>query len=91
MDLNEYIGDMYRKDDYPELNGKEPDWVQSERDMFKDHRDKNGDGKLDTVITVVWLRSIWFILAARDEGLDRSGRIRPRRGRGQTSGRNRRH
>ncbi|KAK6058658.1 EF hand [Cooperia oncophora] len=45
VDLDEYIGDMYRPDDYPELNGKEPDWVQSEREMFKEHRDKDGDGK----------------------------------------------
>lgn len=40
---------MYRPDDYPELKGKEPDWVASEREMFKVHRDKNGDGKLDQV------------------------------------------
>jgi hypothetical protein len=26
---------MYRPADYPELNGKEPEWVQAERDMFK--------------------------------------------------------
>ena len=40
VDLEEYIGDMYRPEDYPELNGKEPDWVASEREMFKEHRDK---------------------------------------------------
>lgn len=35
MNLDEYIGDMYRPSDYPELNGKEPEWVQAEREMFK--------------------------------------------------------
>lgn len=49
MDLQEYIGDMYRPNDYPELNGKEPEWVESEREMFKEHRDKDGDGKLSQV------------------------------------------
>lgn len=53
VDLEEYIGDMYRPSDYPELNGKEPDWVQSEREMFKEHRDKNADGKLDKVWKMV--------------------------------------
>lgn len=44
---------MYRPEDYPELNGKEPDWVASEREMFKDHRDKDGDGKLNQVCFIV--------------------------------------
>ncbi|KAK0394000.1 hypothetical protein QR680_000520 [Steinernema hermaphroditum] len=30
VDMNKYIGEMYRPKDYPELNGKEPDWVASE-------------------------------------------------------------
>ncbi len=30
-----------------EQNGEEPDWVESERDQFHKHRDKNDDGKLD--------------------------------------------
>ena len=30
---------MYRPQDYPDLpEGKEPDWVASEREMFKDYR-----------------------------------------------------
>jgi len=45
--LEEYIGDMYRPADYPELEGKEPEWVESEREMFKEHRDKDKDGKLN--------------------------------------------
>lgn len=44
-----FLGDMYRPEDYPELNGKEPDWVASEREMFKEHRDKDGDGRLNEV------------------------------------------
>uniref|UniRef100_A0A914PZS2 Reticulocalbin-3 n=1 Tax=Panagrolaimus davidi TaxID=227884 RepID=A0A914PZS2_9BILA len=47
VSLEEYIGDMYRPEDYPELNGKEPDWVGSEREMFQEHRDKDSDGKLN--------------------------------------------
>uniref|UniRef100_A0A915NFV9 Reticulocalbin-3 n=1 Tax=Meloidogyne floridensis TaxID=298350 RepID=A0A915NFV9_9BILA len=47
VDLEEYIGDMYRPADYPELEGKEPEWVESEREMFKEHRDKDKDGKLN--------------------------------------------
>jgi len=38
---------MYRPADYPELEGKEPEWVESEREMFKEHRDKDKDGKLN--------------------------------------------
>lgn len=49
VDMAEYIGDMYRPDDYPELQGKEPEWVESEREMFKEHRDKDKDGKLNKV------------------------------------------
>ena len=37
--LDEYISDMYRPTDYPDLPaGTEPDWVKSEREMFKEHR-----------------------------------------------------
>lgn len=51
---------MYRPEDYPELNGKEPEWVASERQMFKEHRDKNGDGKLDQVLlkTILLFRKL---------------------------------
>ncbi|KAL3095049.1 hypothetical protein niasHT_023025 [Heterodera trifolii] len=47
VDTAEYTCDMYRPDDYPELKGKEPEWVESEREMFKEHRDKNKDSKLN--------------------------------------------
>ncbi|CAI4225636.1 unnamed protein product [Auanema sp. JU1783] len=60
VDLEEYIGDMYRPEDYPELNGKEPDWVQSEREMFKEHRDKNADGKLNEEEMRDWIMPVGF-------------------------------
>uniref|UniRef100_A0A915BA27 Reticulocalbin-3 n=1 Tax=Parascaris univalens TaxID=6257 RepID=A0A915BA27_PARUN len=60
VDLEEYIGDMYRPEDYPELNGKEPDWVASEREMFKDHRDKDGDGKLNQDEMKDWIMPVGF-------------------------------
>jgi Ca2+-binding EF-hand superfamily protein len=60
VELDEYIGDMYRPDDYPELNGKEPDWVESEREMFREQRDKNKDGKLDTEEMKEWIMPTGF-------------------------------
>uniref|UniRef100_A0A914HVY5 Reticulocalbin-3 n=1 Tax=Globodera rostochiensis TaxID=31243 RepID=A0A914HVY5_GLORO len=60
VDMAEYIGDMYRPDDYPELNGKEPEWVQSERDMFKEHRDKDKDGKLNKDEMRDWVMPLNF-------------------------------
>jgi Ca2+-binding EF-hand superfamily protein len=60
VDLEEYIGDMYRPADYPELNGKEPDWVESEREMFKEHRDKDADGKLSKEEMRDWIMPVGF-------------------------------
>uniref|UniRef100_A0A915CR78 Reticulocalbin-3 n=1 Tax=Ditylenchus dipsaci TaxID=166011 RepID=A0A915CR78_9BILA len=63
VDLNEYIGDMYRPDDYPELQGrfrKEPEWVESEREMFKEHRDKDQDGKLNKDEMRDWIMPLGF-------------------------------
>uniref|UniRef100_A0AC35U519 EF hand n=1 Tax=Rhabditophanes sp. KR3021 TaxID=114890 RepID=A0AC35U519_9BILA len=60
IEISEYIGDMYRPDDYPELNGKEPEWVESERELFKEHRDKNLDGKLDRDEMRDWIMPIGF-------------------------------
>jgi len=60
VSLEEYIGDMYRPDDYPELAGKEPDWVASEREMFKDHRDKDKDGRLNKDEMRDWIMPIGF-------------------------------
>jgi len=59
--LEEYINDMYRPKDYPDLApGTEPDWVKSEREMFAEHRDKNGDGKLDMKEMREWITPTGF-------------------------------
>jgi Ca2+-binding EF-hand superfamily protein len=60
VSLDEYIGDMYRPEDYPELNGKEPDWVASEREMFAEHRDKDADGKLNKDEMRDWIMPVGF-------------------------------
>ena len=44
ISVDEYIGDMYNGDQGDEA--AEPDWVKTEREQFKDFRDKNGDGNL---------------------------------------------
>ncbi|KRZ30565.1 Calumenin [Trichinella pseudospiralis] len=54
VDLDEYITDMYRAEDYPEQK-EEPEWVKSERQMFKEHRDKDKDGKMDREELKEWL------------------------------------
>ncbi len=46
---------MYRPEDYPELEGKEPEWVASEREMFAEQRDKNKDGHLDFDEMKAWI------------------------------------
>jgi hypothetical protein len=33
----------------------EPEWVKSERDIFKQHRDKNGDNALDREEVASWM------------------------------------
>jgi len=59
VDIEEYISDMYRPADHPEEKG-EPDWVKSEREMFKSYRDKNGDGKLDKEELKEWIMPTGF-------------------------------
>lgn len=60
VSLEEYIGDMYRPEDHPDQKGEEPDWVKSEREMFKQYRDKNGDGKLDKEEMKEWIMPSGF-------------------------------
>ena len=51
VDLEEYIGDMlHGKDD-----GEESDWVATEREQFREHRDTNKDGKLDKNEVQAWI------------------------------------
>ena len=44
---------VYSDDLWPESerreNPQEPSWVQSEKDQFRDYRDKDNDGKLNKV------------------------------------------
>ena len=38
-----------------EEGAEEPDWVQAEREQFGQHRDKDGDGKLDKTEISHWI------------------------------------
>ncbi|XP_069598323.1 calumenin-like isoform X2 [Ranitomeya imitator] len=51
VDVDEYIGDMFT----PEAEEPEPEWVKTERQQFKDHRDLNKDGKLDRSEISHWI------------------------------------
>ncbi len=35
--------------------GEEPEWLQSERDQFKNYRDKDGNGRLDIEEVGDWI------------------------------------
>ncbi|XP_041366498.1 calumenin-B-like isoform X2 [Gigantopelta aegis] len=52
ISLEEYIGDMWREKQEGE---EEPDWVKSEREQFRDYRDKNKDGKMDSREVQDWI------------------------------------
>jgi len=52
ISLEEYIGDMFRGDGD---ESTEPDWVKAEREAFKEHRDENGDGFMDTEEVKTWI------------------------------------
>ncbi len=45
---------MYRPDG-SDRNAEEPDWVKSERDMFKQYRDTDKDGKLNKNEMKEWI------------------------------------
>ena len=40
---------------WPNHNGEEPDWVKNERSQFHEHRDRNGDGKMDKAEVKEWI------------------------------------
>jgi Ca2+-binding EF-hand superfamily protein len=50
--LEEYIGDMYKGG---EEGTEEPEWVVSERDMFVNQRDSDGNGYLDVEEVRAWI------------------------------------
>ena len=51
VNVDEYIGDMYKKED----NGEEPDWVETEREQFKNYRDLDQDGRLSEAEIKIWI------------------------------------
>jgi len=53
VDIEEYIGDMYRDEDAGEE--EEPDWVSSEREQFSKFRDRDGDGLMDLEEVKAWI------------------------------------
>ncbi|KAK7098369.1 hypothetical protein V1264_002683 [Littorina saxatilis] len=64
IDIEEYIADIWGDDDDDDEDDEddeeknehgEPDWVASERDQFKQFRDKNQDGKLDKEEIKEWI------------------------------------
>src|SRR4051794_29991912 len=57
---------MYRPDE-AEKAKEEPDWVKSERDMFKQYRDKNDDGKLDKVDGYTVFVLLWKLALLQEE------------------------
>ena len=57
--IHVFSGDMYDA----EGGGEEPEWVQKEREQFKSHRDKDGNGHLDKeeVRYLSSIISVWCI------------------------------
>ncbi|XP_037616656.1 calumenin-A [Sebastes umbrosus] len=51
IDMKEYIDDLYT----PQEGEPEPDWLGSERQDFKEQKDKNKDGKMDKQEILAWI------------------------------------
>lgn len=51
ISIEEYIGDMFKAED-PD---SEPDWVKNEREAFKENRDENNDGYMDSEEVRHWI------------------------------------
>uniref|UniRef100_A0A8C1ZF43 Calumenin b n=1 Tax=Cyprinus carpio TaxID=7962 RepID=A0A8C1ZF43_CYPCA len=51
IDLDEYISDMYSQNG----DANEPEWVKTEREQFREFRDKNKDGHMDKDETRDWI------------------------------------
>ena len=47
------IGDLWPEEDREKE--AEPEWVKSEKEQFKDYRDKNKDGKMDKEEVSAWI------------------------------------
>lgn len=52
--VDEYINDLWPESERKE-NPQEPSWVQSEKDQFRDYRDKDKDGKLNKEELGAWV------------------------------------
>lgn len=55
INIEEYIGDMYKDEDADVGKEEEPEWVASEREQFSQHRDSNGDGFMDIEELKAWI------------------------------------
>lgn len=51
VNIDEFIADLYPND----ARGAEPDWVKTERENFKIHRDKNSDNVMDREELADWI------------------------------------
>jgi hypothetical protein len=50
--MEEYLADLWTGG---EGAGTEPEWVEEERNQFRQYRDKNNDGKLDRQEVEDWI------------------------------------
>lgn len=48
-----FPGDLYPESE-KEKDKEEPEWVKTEREHFRDFRDKNKDGKMDRVCFFIY-------------------------------------
>lgn len=53
ISLDEYVGDLWPEEDREKE--AEPEWVKTEKQQFKDYRDKNKDGKMDKEEVAAWI------------------------------------
>lgn len=51
IDVKEYISDLY----VPQEGEPEPDWLATEREDFREQKDKNKDGKMDKQEVLAWI------------------------------------
>lgn len=54
ISLTEYINDMWQPNEFNQTE-QEPDWIESERENFRAHRDLDHDGRLDRKEVERWL------------------------------------
>jgi len=52
ISLEEYIGDLWPEED---REGEEPEWIKTEKEQFRDHRDKDKNGLMDKAEVADWI------------------------------------